>query len=149
MPKTTKKSTPESKTDKMPLINCGGHVMEWDQYWAMLRDMEKRQAPFKKWIEKEFTPEYDRYLKKNFAKRASESHSLVAEFFFDRALHVGFLNFESIRHEFALKEFPRWWKTHVMGVSETPTQVAASMKVLLVFVKEAYQLEAIGKWPNE
>lgn len=121
--------------------------MEWDQYWAMLRDMEKRQKPFKKWIEKEFTPAYDKYLKKNFTKRASESHLRVAELFFDRTLHVGFLNFESIRHAFALKEFPRWWKTHVMGVSETPTQVAASVKVLLAFAKEAYQLEAVGKWP--
>ncbi len=54
------KNMPKQKTDsqKMPKMIVGGVEMEWDDYWAMIREMEKVQVPFKKWIDDEFLPKY-------------------------------------------------------------------------------------------
>ena len=144
-----KKIKTGSRSEQMPDVHVGGHIMKWDQYWTMLKEMEKQQVPFKKWIEEEFTPAYGKDLRKKFSKSVAKSHADIAGLFFDRVLHVGFLNFESIRHAFAVKEFPQWWHTHVLGVAETPKQVASSIKHLLDFAKETYDMEAIGKWPEK
>ena len=62
----TKKTKTGSKSEQMPDVHVGGHIIKWNDYWAMLKEMEKQQVPFKKWIKDEFTPAYEKNLRKNF-----------------------------------------------------------------------------------
>ena len=92
----------------------GGQEMDWDDYWAMIKEMEKAQIPFKNWIEKDLLPKYQIFLSQKYQKYTLNKHLEVADHFFHRVLHVGFITLEEIRKDFIQKEFPRWWQTHVL-----------------------------------
>ncbi|OGY99274.1 MAG: hypothetical protein A2945_04860 [Candidatus Liptonbacteria bacterium RIFCSPLOWO2_01_FULL_52_25] len=124
----------KSRSHEMPVVVVGGHTMKWKEYEAMLREMERVQAPFKHWIEHETLPEYRRHLSSKVAERIAKKHIYVAELFFDRVLHVGFVTLDTIRPDFIQKEFPRWWQTHVMMSSLTEKEVLSSLKNLFLFI---------------
>lgn len=145
MRKASNSGKASSATKQMPNVFVGGVEMKWDDYWAMIKEMENLQIPFKQWIEKEFEPAYKKFLRDNFSVRVAKSHADVAAIFFERVLHVGFLNFEEIRPAFAVKEFPRWWNTHVIGYGINTKQIESSIRKLLSFAKEVYKLEPLGK----
>ncbi|MBI5152417.1 hypothetical protein HZA39_02690 [Candidatus Peregrinibacteria bacterium] len=135
------KKSPKSqaKSRKMPKIIVGGREMEWDEYERMLREMEKAQKPFKKWIESDALPKYKKYLEQMVEnKRAREEHYNVADIFFERALHIGFVTFEEIRPDFIQQEFPHWWPTHVMYSNLEPYQVRESLKKFFTFAELVY-----------
>lgn len=58
--------------------------------------------------------------------------------FFQRVLHVGFLNLGSIRPEFIQNEFPRWWPTHVMYSNLKPAGVKKSLGILFELIELVY-----------
>lgn len=123
-----------------PKVIVGGQEMEFDEYFEMLKEMERVQKPFKKWIEKELLPNYEKYLKSNFKKtHIQKKHSEVADIFFQRVLHVGFVDLESIRPEFITREFPSWWPTHVLQSTLKPHQVAKSLMTLFRFIDNNYE----------
>lgn len=138
------KNVPKSETKdrKMPKIIVGGVEMEWDEYEEMLREMEKAQKPFKKWIESDALPKYEKYLKqivKN--KRMREEYYNVADIFFERVLRIGFVTFEKIRPDFIQKEFPNWWPTHVMFSNLKPHQVQEYLKKFFIFTELVYGID--------
>jgi hypothetical protein len=135
-------------SDDGPTMIVGGHAMSWKDYVAMIREMEKQQMPFKFWIERTFTPAYHRHLGKEYKERTADFHANVAEVFFDRVLHVGFLRYEQIRPAFAYEEFPKWWRSHVIGMGGTTAQVKASVKKLSAFVRDTFDLEIQGVPPK-
>lgn len=122
--------------NKSPDVIVGGRKMPFGEFQAMLKEMEKAQKPFKKWIDKSLLPKYKKYLKlkeKNESTR-EEAYS-VADIFFQRALHLGFVDLEHIRPEFILDEFPRWWPTHVIGSHSKPSQIKKYLGRLFNFIE--------------
>lgn len=128
-----------------PTMVVGGVAMPWGEFNAMISEMEMRQKPFKAWIKNEFAPAYSNFLRENLKEKAVGRHEGIADIFFERVLHVGFLMYEDIRPEFALVEFPRWWDTHVIGMTLTASQVASSIRKLSEFVRETYNFQMNGK----
>lgn len=129
------KRQPAPTGRSMPKVIVGGQEMEWEQYEAMLKEMEKQQKPFRKWVETEAMPKYQKYLETTLAKKTREKHFEVADIFFERALHVGFVNFNEIRRVFIQKEFPRWWQTHVLMNSLKEKEIVSSLQKLFEFVE--------------
>lgn len=130
---------------KMPEVIVGGRKMSWKEYETMLDEMHKRQKPFKDFIEKEIIPSYKKFLEdQDFPKELKERQVMVAERFFDRVLWVGFINYETIRLEFAKYEFPKWWQTHVMFSRLDENQVWSALRHLITFIKVSYDLEMKG-----
>lgn len=140
-------SGPRKNTaDAMPKMIVDGREMAWDDYWAMIKEMEKRQEPFKAWMEKTL-PAYRTYLTKKYKTvRSIEKHDSVASVFLERALQVGFLDFNEIRPEFAVWEFPAWWQTHVMQSSLTEDQVWSSLCDFLWFCENILHRTIPGVW---
>jgi len=133
------KKQPETFTNKaMPKVIVGGQEMEWEQYEAMLKEMEKQQEPFKRWVETEVMPKYQKYLETTLAKRTREKHFEVADIFFERVWYVGFINFCDIRKEFIQKEFPRWWQTHVLMSSLKEKEIVSSLQKLFEFIEFSF-----------
>lgn len=135
---------PKSETEdhKMPKIIAGGVEMELDEYEEMLREMGKAQKPFKKWIKRDALPKYEKYLEqivKN--KQMREEYYNVADIFFERVLHIGFVTFEGIRSDFIQKEFPNWWPTHVMSSNLKPNQVQEYLKKFFIFAELVYGID--------
>jgi len=137
----------KQKSDKKPDFIVGGKKISWDKYWAMIKKMEQMQKPFKQQIEKEILLLYKNFLiqEKNLSKEIAEEHIMVADIFFERVLHLGFLRFEMIRPEFAKYEFPRWWQTHVLFDKRDENEIWLSLKILISFLKEKFSLEMKGK----
>lgn len=125
----------------MPDIVVGGERMGWTEYEAMITEMERRQVPFKRWIEQDVLPKYSMYLQQRYAKRTAERHAMVADVFFDRLVHVGFLELDGIRAAFIQHEFPEWWQTHVLISDLTPRQVVGSLKRLFSFLSLLYNTD--------
>lgn len=140
MQEEMKKMPKENRENKgMPKVRVGGREMEWDDFQEMLKKMEKAQKPFKKWIDKDVMPKYKKYLKQMVkSARSRESHYDVADIFFQRVLHVGFVEFEQIRPTFIQEEFPHWWPTHVMYSNLKPSQVRKSLGKLFTFIELVY-----------
>ena len=70
----------------------------------------KGLARLMRWIEERALPAYKSFLESKYkTKKTIDKHYDVADHFFKRALHVGFLDFEKIRPAFAVWEFPDWW----------------------------------------
>jgi hypothetical protein len=140
-------SLKKQKSDKMPDIIVGGRKMQWDKYWTMIKKMEEMQKPFKQQIEKEIYPLYKNFLtkEKGLSKEIIEEHVKVAKIFFERALRVGFLNYEMIRPEFAKYEFPHWWQIHVLFNDRDENEIWSSLQILISFMKEKFNLEMKGK----
>lgn len=129
----------EKNDGRMPKVIIGNVEMEWEDYQKMLREIEKAQKPFKKWIEQEMLPKYKKYLSQVVkSKRTRESTYDVAERFFDRTLHVGFVTLEDVRSDFIQHDFPRWWPTHILYSNLNPTQVKKSLQKLFAFLELAY-----------
>lgn len=133
-------STSEIGKD-MPDMIVGGEKMPWGEYWAMIREMERRQIPFRRWIEHEALPTYKKYLKSVATPDRRERQHQVAEVFFTRALHVGFLDMDAIRKDFVQKEFPRWWPTHVLDSDLKAQQVRRSLHGLFQFLELVFQID--------
>lgn len=132
---------PKNKKNQgnMPRVRVGDNEMSFEEFEAMLKEMEKAQKPFKRWIEKDALPKYEKYLEQMMRNpRTRENHYDVAEIFFQRVLHVGFVDLESIRPEFAWKEFPLWWSTHVLCSKLTPAKVRKSLEELFKFIDVVY-----------
>ncbi|MFH0820188.1 MAG: hypothetical protein V1908_00275 [Candidatus Peregrinibacteria bacterium] len=137
------KKMPKEDREKrdMPKVSVGGMEMEWEEYWQMLKEMEREQKPFKRWIEGDALPKYKKYLEQMVkGEKNREKHYDVAERFFDRVLHVGFLELARIRPAFIQEEFPHWWPTHIMYSNLTPKQVAQSLRILFTFIEFAYKV---------
>ena len=126
------------KNQKMPKMIVGGQEMDWDDYWAMIKEMEKAQIPFKNWIEKDLLPKYQIFLSQKYQKYTLNKHLEVADHFFHRVLHVGFITLEEIRKDFIQKEFPRWWQTHVLTDSLSEKEIISSLKMLFEFIELVY-----------
>lgn len=128
----------------MPTVHVGGATMEWDEYEAILNEMERVQKPFKKWIEHDALPKYKKYLEQLIkGKKRQEDYYDVAHLFFQRALHLGFIDLKSIRPEFIQEEFPHWWPTHVMHSNYRPAQVQKALEILFMFLALVYKVEPI------
>ncbi|MEK7085403.1 MAG: hypothetical protein AAB953_00105, partial [Patescibacteria group bacterium] len=142
--KNTPKDNPAVRG--MPKVIVGNTEMEWDEYENMLKEMEREQKPFKKWINKDALPKYQKYLEQTVKnKKTREEFYDVADIFFQRVLHVGFLSLEQIRPAFVQKEFPRWWPTHVMSSNLEPDQVQKALKKIFEFVELVYG-NSMGKY---
>jgi len=128
------------KSREMPEVIVGGRKMSWNDHSKMIKKMKELQKPFRRWVDKDALPNYRKYLKKekSLPKEVVEKHHEVADVFFDRAMWVGFLDFEKIRIEFAKYEFPRWWQTHVMGNDLDENEIWSSLKILFGFLAEKY-----------
>ena len=126
---------------RKPKVIVGGREMSWNQYTAMITEMERLQIPFKQWVENEVLPEYEMVLKAKFSPKTMDKHMTVADIFFERARYVGFLSFEGIRDGFIQKEFPKWWQTHVMFTSLSEKQIVSSLRSLLSFIEGRYGIK--------
>ncbi len=126
----------KGSADEMPRVVVGGHEMSWEEHQAMLKNMEKEQEPFKKWIDKSLK-EYHIFLEESeFPEKTVEKYYRVAGIFFERVLWVGFLDLESIRPAFIKEEFPKWWQTHVMFLSMRPEEVCLALRRFFKFIEE-------------
>lgn len=124
---------------KMPKVGVGDREMEWEEFQAMIKEMEEMQKPFKKWIEKDALPKFKKYLEQIVKiKKKCEEHYDVADIFFQRVLHVGFIDLKSIRPGFIHSEFPQWWPTHVMYSDLKPSDVKKSLDLLFAFIELVY-----------
>lgn len=141
--KEAMKNAPKDDTDvhSMPKVIVGNREMEWDEYENMLKEMGREQKPFKKWINKDALPKYQKFLEQTVKnKKTCEELYNVADMFFQRVLHVGFLSLEQIRPAFVQKEFPHWWPTHVMYSNLEPDQVQESLKKFFEFIELVYAI---------
>lgn len=125
---------------KMPKMIVGGQEMSWDDYWAMIKEMEYQQIPFKNWTEKDLLPKYKKFLNQQYQKDTVNKHYEVADIFFERALHVGFLTLEEIRKDFIQKEFPHWWQTHVLMNSLKEQEILFSLERMFEFIELVYKI---------
>ncbi len=126
----------------MPKVIVGGREMEFDQFQLMIKEMEKKQEPFKEWIETDALPKYKKYLAQTVkSKKACEEHYSVADLFFQRVLHVGFLELKDIRPSFIRSEFPSWWPSHVMYSDLKPSEVKKSLEMLFDFIESVYKIK--------
>lgn len=82
---------------------------------------------------------------KGLSEKAAEENRRIADTFFERVLWVGFLDYEMIRPEFAKHEFPRWWQTHILGDDHDENEIWSSLRILISFMKEKFNLEMQGK----
>ncbi|MEK7188015.1 MAG: hypothetical protein AAB691_04185 [Patescibacteria group bacterium] len=140
------KKHPMSQSERtMPDVVVGGQTMRWEEYEAILAEMERLQVPFKNRIETDILPNYKRYLQLKAGKKTVLKHTRVAELFFDRVLHVGFIRLDEVRSAFIQKEFPLWWQTHVMMDNLNEREVLSSLKKLFEFVSERYAID-IGQF---
>ena len=128
--------------NSMPRVRVGNKEMSWDEHQAMLKEMEKAQKPFKKWIS-DVLIYYKIFLKQEgLSTKMADKYYFVAETFFDRVLWLGWLDFGSIRKEFIKDEFPRWWKTHVMASGiDDPKEVKDFVCKLVDFVEAKYKFK--------
>jgi hypothetical protein len=119
---------------KMPNVIVGGHEMSWEKYEIMIKEMEKLQKPFKNWIDN-LLQEYKKYLEKDLSIKIAEKHYQIADLFFERVLYVGFINFDDIRLDFIHKDFPDWWKTHVIFGNYNKKTIVSSLYKLFSFIQ--------------
>jgi len=137
------KSETSKNVPNGPKIICNGVEMEFDKYQEMIKEMTKLQIPFKKWIKKELLPNYKKYLSKlHKNKKLQEQDYDVAEIFFQRVLHVGFIDLIEIRINFIQKEFPNWWPTHVLYSNLKPAGVLSSVGRLFGFIGFLYYIDS-------
>lgn len=123
------------KDQAMPKIICGGREFSWDEYWAMAKECERAQKPFRNWIEKQVMPAYLAHLVERYrGERTIKSHERVADIFFKRALHLGFVNFGELHSRFVWDEFPAWWQTHVLDDYRSEDQIRSSLEKLSYFL---------------
>jgi len=125
--------------EDMPKVRVGGHEMKWEEYQKMLKEMELVQKPFRNWVEKYLLPKYKESLGQDYKKAIAKKHFEVADIFFERVLHVGFIEFNQIRKEFIQKEFPHWWQTHVLMSNLSEREVLNSLKILFQYIFSVHE----------
>ncbi len=124
----------------MPDMIVGGHRMRWDDYWAMIKEMEKQQEPFKKWIEEECLPQYQKYLQQTYKGSATDRHYAIADYFFLRALKLGFVDLEQIHPRYVQIDYPRWFQTHVLDMEVKPAAIRESLGLFFNFLELMFQV---------
>jgi len=139
--KDINKKGKEEINNSKPNIFCGGTEMKWDDYWSMLKEMEKQQKPFKEWVEKEVLLKYKNFLEKTIVKAKTEDYYQVADIFFERVMSVGFIELNEIRKNFIQKEFPHWWPTHIMFSNLNQKQVLTALQKLFEFLELVYNID--------
>jgi len=97
------------------------------------------QKPFRNWVEKYLLPKYKESLGQDYKKAIAKKHFEVADIFFERVLHVGFIEFNQIRKEFIQKEFPHWWQTHVLMSNLSEREVLNSLKILFQYIFSVHE----------
>ncbi len=134
------KKNPElaNKNRKLPDFVVGGRKMAWNEYWTMIKEMEKQQTPFKAWADEDLMPKYEKFLGQTVGKNTAKKHKMIARIFFERVLQIGFIEFEMIRKDFIQKEFPHWWQTHVVLSDLSEKEVLSSLKKLFQFIALVY-----------
>lgn len=130
-----------TKNEPPAKIICGGQEMTAEEYEDLLKEIEKVQKPFKRWIYRSVLPSYKKFLHGTLGASTAAAHFEVADIFFERALLLGFPDFLSIRSRFIQREFPRWWTTHVLMDRKTPKYVLFSLKKLFRFIAETYDID--------
>ena len=88
-----KESSSEKLSDsRMPKVIVGDSEMSYDDYIVMLKEMGRRQKPFKRQVEKGILPFYKEFLsqEEKLSKKEVEEHFRVVEIFFERVFWVGF-----------------------------------------------------------
>lgn len=133
-----KQSRRKSKSNKMPRVRVGDREFSWYEYQKFLDLMHKTQEPFKQWIDKHVLIGFKKHVKENYKKELSDKIFSVAEIFFERVLWVGFTDFETIRPEFVIKEFPKWWLTHVIGNKQEQQDVRNNLKILFEYINKIF-----------
>ncbi|MBU0705644.1 hypothetical protein KJ657_03990 [Patescibacteria group bacterium] len=99
-----------------------------------------RKAP----CDRDALPKYKKYLGQLIkGKKRQVDYYDVAHIFFERALHLGFVDLASIRPAFIQEEFPAWWPTHVMYSNYKPAQVRKALETLFMFLALVYKVEPI------
>ncbi|MDD5055358.1 MAG: hypothetical protein PHZ00_03765 [Candidatus Peribacteraceae bacterium] len=135
------------RSDAETEVICGGSRMTMDEYETMLKEMEKVQKPFRKWVKEEALPAYRKFLEHKFrSKKTIAKHHEVADIFLERVLHVGFVDYEQIRPAFVVWEFPEWWQTHFLESSLTEDQVWSSLCDFLWFTECILKRSIPGVW---
>lgn len=131
----------------MPRVTVGGQEVSWEEHQAMLKRMEKAQKPFRKWVEKTAMPAFEEYLAHRYKSgRTREKYRSVADVFLQRVLYVGFRDYEEIRPEFVVWEFPEWWPSHVFDSNLDPDQVWSALCEFLWFAEFALQRSIPRVW---
>ena len=125
----------------MPRIRVGGREMSFKEYQSMLTEMERVQKPFKQWIDNDLLKKYRTFLEQRYKNKTVVKHMDVAQMFFDRVLHVGFVTLDHIRADFIQKEFPRWWQTHVLFHNLPEKEILSSLKQLFTFINLVYEVD--------
>src|SRR3989338_8353153 len=125
----------------MPDMIVGGQRMCWDDNWAMIKEMEKQQEPFKKWVEKECLPQYQKYLEQTYKNRVADVDHDIADYFFMRALKLGFVTLEQIHPRYVQVDYPRWFQTHVLDMEAKPAAIRKSLGRLFDFLESVFQVE--------
>lgn len=127
----------------MPRVRVGGREMSFKEYQSMLIEMERAQKPFKQWVENDLLKRYKTFLEQQYKTKTVAKHIGVAQMFFDRVLHVGFVSLGHIRADFIQKEFPRWWQTHVMFNSLQEKEILSSLRQLFMFIGPVYEVDLV------
>ncbi len=145
MVKETLKKNPNLKrkeVDRMPDFIIGGQKISWDDYWAMTREAEELQKPFRHWVKEDVLPKYKDFLaiEERLPSEIVKKNCKVAEIFFGRAMWLGFISFDEIGPEFVKYGFPRWWQTHVLGSNLDENEVWHSLKYLFRFLEIKYNV---------
>ncbi len=121
-------------------VRVGGAQMSESEFKKMLAKMEKEQEPFKKQIEKELLPAYEKFLETQFKQKTVIRHIRIAELFLQRALFLGFVRYDLISTDFAFCEFSIWWQSHVAWeLSESA--IDNSVKKFTDFVRDSFGMD--------
>lgn len=118
---------PAKNKKTLPTVVVGDQKMSFQEYQAMLEEMERVQVPFRAWLKGEVLPKYKLYLETNFKKKTIEKHYSIADILCDRLFQVGFISPEHVRPDFLYVDFPIWWQTHVMFGNYNETTVENSV----------------------
>ncbi len=129
------------KPENKPDIIVGGRTMKWDDYWEMIKQMEKDQEPFKKWIDEEALPQYRKYLEQLKGLKLVDTNFGVAEIFFERALTLGFVALEQIHPMYVQQDYPKWFQTHVLFMNVPSARIRKSLALLFDFLEFVYEID--------
>lgn len=130
-------ATKKNNTDPLR-VTVGDKEMSVDEYVKMLAEMQEAQEPYKEWYKNLLT------AYKDFSNHAKLPEDLyrVAEMFFERSCQLGYVDYEDIKLEWAMHEFPEWYTTHVMDSQMESGEVRDALFSLIKFIDVlAYESE--------
>lgn len=104
-----------------------------------LKEVFKKQEPFIEWVYDEVLPQYDEYLTHAYTTpKVRGRHMAVATIFLDRAIRLGFEDYEEIPRRFMGDIFPRFWEETIFPEPLTKRQVVKSLQGLVTFVYHSF-----------